>query len=34
VEPAGSTSERAAAYLRSETDKYAKAIKAIGLRIE
>jgi len=34
VEPAPSTPERAAAYLRSETDKYAKVVKAIGLRIE
>jgi tripartite-type tricarboxylate transporter receptor subunit TctC len=34
VEPAPSTQERAAAYLKSETDKYAKVVKAIGLRIE
>ncbi len=34
VEPAGSTPERANAYLRSETEKYAKVVKAIGLRIE
>jgi tripartite-type tricarboxylate transporter receptor subunit TctC len=34
VEPAPSTPERAAAYLRSETEKYAKVVKAIGLRIE
>ena len=34
VDPTGSTPERAAAYLRSETDKYAKVVKAIGLRIE
>ena len=34
VEPAPSTPEQAAAYLRSETDKYAKVVKAIGLRIE
>jgi tripartite-type tricarboxylate transporter receptor subunit TctC len=34
VDPAPSTPERAAAYLRSETDKYAKVVKAIGLRIE
>ena len=34
VEPTGSTPEQAAAYLRSETDKYAKVVKAIGLRIE
>jgi tripartite-type tricarboxylate transporter receptor subunit TctC len=34
VEPAPSTPERAAAYLKSETDKYAKVVKAIGLRIE
>lgn len=34
VEPAGSTPEQAGAYLRSETEKYAKVVKAIGLRIE
>lgn len=34
VDPAPSTPERAAAYLRSETEKYAKVVKAIGLRIE
>jgi tripartite-type tricarboxylate transporter receptor subunit TctC len=34
VDGVGSTPERAAAYLRSETDKYAKVVKAIGLRIE
>ncbi len=34
VEPAPSTPERAAAYLKSETEKYAKVVKAIGLRIE
>lgn len=34
VEPAPSTPERAGAYLRSETEKYAKVVKAIGLRIE
>jgi tripartite-type tricarboxylate transporter receptor subunit TctC len=34
VEPAPSTPDRAAAYLKSETDKYAKVVKAIGLRIE
>ena len=34
VEAAPSTPERAAAYLKSETDKYAKVVKAIGLRIE
>jgi tripartite-type tricarboxylate transporter receptor subunit TctC len=34
VEPAGSTPEQADAYLRSETGKYAKVVKAIGLRIE
>lgn len=34
VEPAPSTPERAAGYLRSETEKYAKVVKAIGLRIE
>lgn len=34
VEPAPSTPERAAAYLKSETAKYAKVVKAIGLRIE
>jgi len=34
VEPAPSTPERASAYLRSETEKYAKVVKAIGLRIE
>jgi len=34
VDPAPTTPERAAAYLKSETDKYAKVVKAIGLRIE
>jgi tripartite-type tricarboxylate transporter receptor subunit TctC len=34
VEAAGSTPEQAGAYLRSETEKYAKVVKAIGLRIE
>jgi tripartite-type tricarboxylate transporter receptor subunit TctC len=34
VDPAASTPEQAAAYLKSETDKYAKVVKAIGLRIE
>lgn len=34
VEPRGSTTAEAIAYLRSETDKYAKVVKAIGLRIE
>jgi tripartite-type tricarboxylate transporter receptor subunit TctC len=34
VDPAPSTPERAGAYLRSETEKYAKVVKAIGLRIE
>jgi tripartite-type tricarboxylate transporter receptor subunit TctC len=34
VDPAPSTPERAAAYLKSETEKYAKVVKAIGLRIE
>jgi tripartite-type tricarboxylate transporter receptor subunit TctC len=34
VDPTGSTPEQAAAYLKSETDKYAKVVKAIGLRIE
>jgi tripartite-type tricarboxylate transporter receptor subunit TctC len=34
VEPAGSTPEQAGAYLKSETEKYAKVVKAIGLRIE
>jgi tripartite-type tricarboxylate transporter receptor subunit TctC len=34
VDPTPSTPERAAAYLKSETDKYAKVVKAIGLRIE
>jgi tripartite-type tricarboxylate transporter receptor subunit TctC len=34
VEPAGSTPEQADAYLKSETGKYAKVVKAIGLRIE
>jgi tripartite-type tricarboxylate transporter receptor subunit TctC len=34
VDPTGSTPERAGAYLKSETDKYAKVVKAIGLRIE
>jgi tripartite-type tricarboxylate transporter receptor subunit TctC len=34
VDPAPSTPERAAAYLKSETEKYAKVVKAIGLRID
>ena len=34
VEPAPTTPERAAEYLKSETEKYAKVVKAIGLRIE
>jgi tripartite-type tricarboxylate transporter receptor subunit TctC len=34
VEPAPKTPESTAAYLKSETDKYAKVVKAIGLRIE
>jgi tripartite-type tricarboxylate transporter receptor subunit TctC len=34
VDPTPSTPERAAAYLKTETDKYAKVVKAIGLRIE
>ncbi len=34
VEPVGTTPEQAGAYLRSETEKYAKVVKAIGLRIE
>ena len=34
VDAAPSTPEQAAAYLRSETEKYAKVVKAIGLRIE
>ena len=34
VDVAGSTPEQAGAYLRSETEKYAKVVKAIGLRIE
>ncbi|HYC47244.1 MAG TPA: tripartite tricarboxylate transporter substrate binding protein [Burkholderiales bacterium] len=34
VEPAPSTPEQAAGYLRSETEKYAKVVKAIGLRLE
>jgi tripartite-type tricarboxylate transporter receptor subunit TctC len=34
VDPASSTPEQALAYLKSETEKYAKVVKAIGLRIE
>ena len=34
VDPAPTTPDRALAYLKSETDKYAKVVKAIGLRIE
>jgi len=34
VEPVGTTPEQATAYLKSETAKYAKVVKAIGLRIE
>ena len=34
VEPVSITPEQAAAYLKDETAKYAKVVKAIGLRIE
>jgi tripartite-type tricarboxylate transporter receptor subunit TctC len=34
VDAAPSTPEQALAYLKSETDKYAKVVKAIGLKIE
>jgi tripartite-type tricarboxylate transporter receptor subunit TctC len=34
VDATPSTPERAATYLRSETEKYSKVVKAIGLRIE
>ncbi len=34
VEPVGTTQEQAGAYLKSETEKYAKVVRAIGLRIE
>jgi len=34
VDPVGTTQEQASAYLKSETAKYAKVVKAIGLRIE
>ena len=34
VDPASTTPEQAAAYLKSETAKYARVVKAIGLRIE
>jgi tripartite-type tricarboxylate transporter receptor subunit TctC len=34
VEPVSTTPEQAVAYLKSETAKYAKVVKAIGLRIE
>lgn len=34
VEPAPSSPEQAAAYLKSETEKYAKVIQAIGLRLD
>jgi|SRR5688572_18190553 tripartite-type tricarboxylate transporter receptor subunit TctC len=34
VDTVGTTPEQAGAYLRSEIDKYAKVVKAIGLRIE
>jgi tripartite-type tricarboxylate transporter receptor subunit TctC len=34
VDPAPTTPDRALAYLKSETAKYAKVVKAIGLRIE
>jgi tripartite-type tricarboxylate transporter receptor subunit TctC len=34
VDATPSTPERAMAYLKSETDKYAKVVRAIGLRIE
>ena len=34
VEPVSSAPDAAAAYLKSETAKYAKVVKAIGLRIE
>ena len=34
VEPVATTPEQAGAYLKNETAKYAKVVKAIGLRIE
>ena len=34
VEPVSSTPDNTVAYLKSETEKYAKVVKAIGLRIE
>ena len=34
VDPVGTTQEQASAYIKSETAKYAKVVKAIGLRIE
>lgn len=34
VEPTGSTPGEARAYLASETEKYSKVVKAIGLKIE
>lgn len=34
VDPAPSSPERTAQYLKSETEKYAKVVKAIGLKIE
>ena len=34
VNPAPTTPDHARAYLKSETDKYAKVVKAIGLKIE
>ncbi|HSQ05228.1 MAG TPA: tripartite tricarboxylate transporter substrate-binding protein, partial [Burkholderiales bacterium] len=34
VDPEPSTPEQAAAYLKSETEKYAKVVQAIGLRLE
>ena len=34
VEPVSTTPEQASVYLKSETAKYAKVVKAIGLRIE
>jgi tripartite-type tricarboxylate transporter receptor subunit TctC len=34
VEPVGTTPEQASAYLKSEIAKYAKVVKAIGLKIE
>ena len=34
VDAVGTTPEQASAYLKSEIDKYAKVVKAIGLRLE